>query len=73
MNLTDDRLALVERGEATLHQVCEFVKTRMGHESAATTDLYLQYRQGLKFIRQTTEAHAEHLTRLGGRAMKGVL
>ncbi len=68
MNLTDHRLQMVEKGEATLHQVREFVKTRMGHASAATTDLYLQYRQNLKFVRQVSDDYDSHLRTLTERA-----
>lgn len=45
MNLTEHQLELVATGKATLHQVREFVKTRMGHQSAGTTDLYLNFRK----------------------------
>lgn len=64
MNLTDHQLALVRLGQVTLHQVREFVKTRMGHESSATTDLYLQYRQNaalLKMVQEAYEGHLKHL------------
>lgn len=73
MNLTDVQLRRVAAGEITLHQAREYVKVRMGHESTATTDLYLQYRGKLKFNRQVNDAYGEHLNRLiatilGGQA-----
>jgi len=70
MNLTDHWLQLVDKKEATLHQVREFVKTRMGHASAATTDLYLQYRQNLKFVRQVGEDYEGHLRELTEHAIR---
>lgn len=61
MNLTDEQLEYVARGQITLHQAREFVRVRMCHESSATTDLYLQYRQNLKHIRQVASAYNDHL------------
>lgn len=72
MNLTDHQLSLVEKGEATLSQVREFVKTIMGHESAATTDLYLQYRHNFKLARQTNTQYDSHLRILIEAAMTGL-
>ena len=61
MNLTDEQLQYVARGQISLHQAREFVRVRMCHESSATTDLYLQYRQNLKHIRQVASAYNDHL------------
>ncbi|MBK0413128.1 hypothetical protein JD974_01795 [Chromobacterium haemolyticum] len=61
MNLTDAQLGLVAKGESTLHQAREFVKARMCHESSATTDRYLQYRNNLKLIRAVSANYNEHL------------
>lgn len=72
MNLTDHQLALVARGEITLHQAREFVKVRMGHESSATTDRYLQYRSNLKLVRQVAQDYSAHLRNLSDRAMEGL-
>ncbi|BDT60491.1 integrase [Massilia varians] len=69
MNLTDEQLKRVSSGEITLHQAREFVKTRMGHESAATTDLYLQYRGRLKFIRRVNIEYDEHLKTIAANAL----
>lgn len=68
MNLTDEQLKRVAAGEITLHQAREFVKTCMGHESAATTDLYLQYRGRLKFIRRVNNEYDEHLKTIAAKA-----
>lgn len=56
-----------------MHQAREFVKTRMGHASAATTDRYLQYRDNLKLVRHTADGYADHLTELGALVMQGLL
>ena len=64
MNLTDEQLKYVANGQITLHQAREFVKVRMCHESSSTTDLYLQYRQNLKYIRQVSTAYDNHLQEL---------
>ena len=64
MNLTDAMLKAVERGEMTLHQAREFVKSRMNHQSSATTDRYLQYRTNHRFTRQTQASYEAHLQQL---------
>lgn len=71
MNLTDAQLSRVEAGLTTLAAAREYVKTRMGHESAATTDLYLNFRHNLKFVREVVESHEAHLKNLCSRAMGG--
>ncbi|TIC82270.1 integrase [Crenobacter intestini] len=72
MDLTDRQLSLVAQGEITLHEAREFVKVRMGHESAGTTDRYLQYRSNLKLVRQVVQDYAAHLRALSGQAMEGL-
>jgi hypothetical protein len=72
MNWTDHQLRLVERGQSTLHQAREFVKTRLSHESSATTDRYLQYRHNVKVARWAEERHETHLKSLCERAMERV-
>lgn len=64
MNLTDQQLEYVAKGQISLHQAREFVKIRMGHESSATTDLYLQYRQNIKNVREISSAYSHHLEKL---------
>lgn len=61
MNLTDGQLTLVEKGEITLHDAREFVKTRMSHERAATTDGYLQHRRKHRLVEQVQRHYEEHL------------
>jgi integrase len=70
MNWTDHQLRLVELGQSTLHQAREFVKTRLSHESSATTDRYLQYRHNVKLTRWAEEQHETHLKALCERAME---
>lgn len=70
MNLTDAQLGLVAKGEVTLHEAREFVKTRMCHESSATTDRYLQYRNNLKLVRAVGAAYDNHLRQLAERALE---
>jgi len=73
MNWTDHQLKLVEQGKSTLHKAREFVKTRMGHASAATTDRYLQYRGNLKLVRWANQEYEDHLKQLAEQAMNGLL
>lgn len=68
MNLTDSQLKLVEQKKRTLSQVREFVKVRMGHASAATTDRYLQYRGHLSHIQHVADDHDDHLWKLAAEA-----
>lgn len=64
MNLTDSQLQRVQSAEITLHQAREFVKYRMGHESAATTDRYLNYRDNLKIASSINSEYSTHLRQL---------
>jgi hypothetical protein len=64
MNLTDHQLERVSKGDITLHQAREFVRTRMCHESSATTDRYLQYRSNLNFGENINRKYDEHLQNL---------
>lgn len=72
MNLTDDRLSLVAQGQITLHQAREFVKTRMGHTSAAVTDRYLNYRSNLHLTRQVNSDYDSHLRDVMDAVVKGL-
>jgi integrase len=73
MNLTDEQLRRVAADEITLHEAREFVKSRMGHESAAVTDRYLQYRGKLKFIRSVNDGYGIHLQALVARACEDAI
>jgi len=64
MNWTDYGLALVEKKELTLKDVREFVKTRMGHESASVTDRYLQYRQNQNLTKNISLSYEEWISKL---------
>lgn len=68
MNLTDSQLKLVGEKKRTLSQVREFVKVRMAHQSAATTDRYLQFRGNLAHILQVTDDHDDYLRHLAEQA-----
>lgn len=68
MNLTDSQLKLVEEKKRTLSQVREFVKVRMGHESAATTDRYLQFRGNLAHVLHVSDDHDGYLMNLAEQA-----
>ncbi len=73
MNLTDHQLKLVEDGKTTLMNVREFVKTRMGHNSALVTDRYLQFRQNLKHVRWVGGEHETHIRKLAQQTIEGLL
>jgi integrase len=64
MNWTDYGLSLVEQKKLSLREVREFVKTRMGHESAAITDRYLQYRQHQQLTKEITIGYEEWIKKL---------
>jgi len=64
MNLTDHQLERVSKGDITLHQAREFVRTRMCHESSVTTDRYLQYRHNLNIGTNINRKYDEHLQKL---------
>jgi hypothetical protein len=73
MNLTDSQIALVESKKITLHEAREYVKTRMGHTSSATTDIYLNYRKKLNHARFAIADFERHLQTLLDSAMDGAL
>ncbi|RAS17032.1 site-specific integrase [Paraburkholderia bryophila] len=73
MNMTDIQIAMVQRGKVTLAQAREFVKIRMGHESGATTDLYLDYRRSLKMVYETVDAHEQYYRDLIEKAWEGTI
>ncbi|WP_176331105.1 integrase [Burkholderia vietnamiensis] len=73
MNLTDHQLALVARGETTLSAAREFVRVRMGHQSSATTDRYLDYRNNMALVRSASDGYESHLRSLSEMAMSGLM
>lgn len=72
MNLTDFQLERVSKGETTLSEAREFVKTRMCHESSTTTDRYLQHRSNLKFVRAVGEDYYHHLRHLAENLLENI-
>lgn len=68
MNLTDLLLPLVPM-KMTLHNVREFVKTRMGHKHASVTDRYLNYRAHQKLVAAAQLEYELHLENLKKKAM----
>jgi integrase len=72
MNLTDHQLQLVEQGKATLHEVREYVRVWMGHDSSVTTDRYLQHKQNLRIARWAEHRYEGHLKSLAQQAMEGL-
>lgn len=71
MNLTEIQLDLVEKKQKSLAQARDFVKTRMGHESSATTDLYLNFRHSQEMVYAAIDGHENYFRDLIDRAWKG--
>lgn len=72
MNLVDDRLRLVEEKKLNLDEVMEFARTRMGHESSATTERYLTYRSRLKMVHAAQDGWEAQLEQMTRRAMERI-
>lgn len=70
MNLVDAKLPLVEQKKATLKDVMEFVRVRMGHASLATTERYLTYRSRLELARAVQDGWEARLEKLARQAME---
>ena len=71
MNWTDYGLSLVEKKKLNLREVREFVKNRMGHESAAVTDRYLQYRQHQQLTKEVSIGYEEWIKLLSTKEAGG--
>lgn len=71
MNLTDMQLAHVEQKKKTLAHVRDFVKSRMGHESYETTDLYLNFRHNQEMVYAAVDGHEAYFRELIDRAWRG--
>ena len=71
MNLTDIQLQLVTAGKITLTQARHFVQKRMGHESSATTDRYLDYRAHMKMVWAAVDGYETFVRELIDAATKG--
>lgn len=72
MNQTDVQLALVEKGVITLHKARIAVMALMGHESSATTDLYLNYRKQMAQAYAAIDGHGEQVQTWIAEAMAGI-
>lgn len=64
LNLTEAQIKLVQKGQSNLYKAREFVRSRMGHTSASTTDLYLQYQDNLQLIKKAQLDYEEHIASL---------
>jgi len=73
MNLTDVQLAAVEQKKKTLSQARDYVRVRMGHDSAANTDLYLNYRQNQEIVYAAVDGHEIYFRDLIEKAWQGTL
>lgn len=72
MNQTDAQLALVEQGIITLRQARITVMALMGHESSATTDLYLDYRKMMAQAYAAIDGYGEQVHAWIADAMAGI-
>lgn len=68
MNLTDALMDKVARGEISLHQARDHVRTRLGHEDSVTTDKYLNFRTRVKLVRKSNSEYDQHLRLLMSEA-----
>lgn len=73
MNQTDIQLALVQEGVLTLSQAKANVMALMGHESSATTDLYLDYRKQMGAVYAALNGYGEQVQAWIARVMRGVV
>lgn len=73
MNQTDIQMGLVEKGILTLHKARINVRDLMGHDSSATTDLYLNYRTQMESVFEALNGYGEQVQIWIDRAKNGVL
>jgi integrase len=71
MNQTDMQLVLVQQGIITLSQARNNVRALMGHESAATTDLYLDYRKQMELVYAALNNYGEQVQNWIDSALRG--
>jgi len=71
MNLTDIQMQLVTKGKISLTQARQYVQKRMGHESSATTDRYLDFRATMKMVLAAVDGYETFVRDLIDAAMKG--
>lgn len=72
MNMTEELMKQVQKGEITLHKARMILKDLMWHKSGATTDLYLDYKSNIDTIYKAINGYGEHLRQWTDRAMKGL-
>jgi integrase len=73
MNLTDMQLKLVEEGRISLAQARTFVQKMMCHESAATTDLYLNHRKQMEMVYAAMDGYEAQVARWIDSSMDGLI
>lgn len=71
MNMTEALMTQVEEGKITLHKARLIVKDLMWHQSGATTDLYLDYKNKIDAFYKAINGFGEHLRQWTERAMQG--
>jgi len=72
MNMTEELMLQVQKGELTLHKARQIIKDLMWHRSAATTDLYLNFKYVNESFYKAINGFGEHLQQWADRAMKGL-
>ena len=73
MNQTDIQMELVEAGKTSLSKARDIVRQLMWHRSAATTDLYLDYRRRLEQVYAAINGYGEQVQKWIDQAMTGIL
>ncbi|TKR56335.1 site-specific integrase [Allopusillimonas ginsengisoli] len=72
MNMTEELMKLVEEEKITLHMARLIMKDLMWHNSAATTDLYLDYKKNIDVFYKAINGYGERLQQWTDLAMKGL-
>lgn len=72
MNMTEALIKQVEEGKITLHKARLIVKDLMWHQSGATTDLYLNYKNKSDVFYKAINGFGAHLQQWVDRAMRGL-
>jgi integrase len=72
MNICEELMKQVQMGTLTLHKARLILKDLMWHKSAATTDLYLDFKGKIDAFYKAIDGYGEHLQQWTGRAMKGL-
>lgn len=73
MNITEVLLNEVQSGKITLHKVRNMVKDLMWHKSAATTDLYLDFKKNIDLFHGAINGYGEYLQEKVDRAKRGLI